>query len=147
MKTNIIFSQTELSSMAEVARQICGIITQQNLSLILLNGNLGSGKTHLTRCIIHHLAQDSNIIVDSPTFSIVNTYNIVNFGNISHFDLYRIKDYHELIEIDIDNTINSSTLSLIEWHIVAIPIIQHIKCLSVNIASDNSLYRNIEVNY
>ncbi len=79
---------------------------------ILLYGTLGCGKTFFTSNLIKEL--DSSITeVPSPTFSIVQNYT-TPVGEISHYDLYRIKDAEELYELDIDNALRNN-ITIIEW--------------------------------
>jgi tRNA threonylcarbamoyladenosine biosynthesis protein TsaE len=52
--------------------------------------------------------------IRSPTFSIVNTYETLDY-NIYHFDFYRLKNAAELVEIGYDEYINSNGVCLIEW--------------------------------
>jgi len=72
-------------------------------------GELGSGKTTIIKGIVKHF---SNSDVYSPSFIIVNEYQ----GKISifHFDLYRIKDFDELIDIGWEDYIDKGII-LIEW--------------------------------
>jgi tRNA threonylcarbamoyladenosine biosynthesis protein TsaE len=72
-------------------------------------GELGSGKTTIIKGIVKHF---SNSDVYSPSFVIVNEYQ----GKIPifHFDLYRIKDFDELIDIGWEDYIDKGII-LIEW--------------------------------
>jgi len=72
-------------------------------------GELGSGKTTIIKGIVKHF---SNSDVYSPSFIIVNEYQ----GKIPifHFDLYRIKDFDELIDIGWEDYIDKGII-LIEW--------------------------------
>ena len=79
---------------------------------ILLYGTLGCGKTFFTSYLIKALTK-SDIDVPSPTFSILQNYSC-NLGEISHYDLYRIKDASELYELDIDNALQNN-ITIIEW--------------------------------
>lgn len=79
---------------------------------ILLYGTLGIGKTFFTSQLIQTLL-NNKIEIPSPTFSIVQTYNI-NSTTISHFDLYRINDTSELFELDFDNILETN-ITIIEW--------------------------------
>lgn len=78
---------------------------------ILLNGNLGAGKTALSQAIITGLGITEN--VTSPTFSLMNSYRI-NGNNIYHFDLYRLEDVQELDGIGFYEY-SKEGLSIIEW--------------------------------
>jgi len=76
---------------------------------ILLYGDLGTGKTEFARAFIRAKLGDPNLVVPSPTFTIVQNYN-----GISHFDLYRIKSAAELYEIGFFDAIQNDIV-LIEW--------------------------------
>jgi tRNA threonylcarbamoyladenosine biosynthesis protein TsaE len=65
-------------------------------SVILLKGDLGSGKTTFCKGFASGLGFKDEIL--SPTYSILNEYQ-VNGKNLYHFDLYRLKSINEFIEI------------------------------------------------
>ncbi len=79
--------------------------------IVLLEGNLGSGKTFFVREVAKYFAIDE---VSSPTFAIVNEYD----GNVKiyHFDFYRIKKERELYDIGIDEYLSDEeAITFIEW--------------------------------
>jgi len=80
--------------------------------IILLKGNLGCGKTFFASCLINYL-QEKKDNITSPTFNIVYHYQTIK-GQISHFDLYRIKNKAELENINFREII-SNDICLIEW--------------------------------
>ena len=86
-------------------------------NIILLKGELGSGKTTLTRFIIKNLFLINKLkqpkIIPSPTFSLLQEYNLRKF-NICHYDFYRIKNLNEIYELGFEENIINN-ISIIEW--------------------------------
>lgn len=78
--------------------------------IICLIGDLGAGKTAFTRGFARYFGIDKG--VSSPTFIIMHRYSGTEI--INHYDLYRINDYEELIDIGFEEQIESG-ISLIEW--------------------------------
>jgi len=83
---------------------------------VALHGDLGVGKSEIARTIIQTLCGE-NTVVPSPTFTLVQTY-VAGDKKISHFDLYRISDVAELVEIGLDYAIQND-ITLIEWPDIA----------------------------
>ena len=79
--------------------------------VIVLTGDLGSGKTKLTEGILKYFGLENEI--SSPTFTIVNEYNTENL-NIYHFDVYRLADIDEFYAIGGDEYFEKGA-SIIEW--------------------------------
>lgn len=79
---------------------------------VALHGDLGMGKSEIARTIIQTL-RGADTVVPSPTFTIVQSYD-----GISHFDLYRINDKSELVEIGLPYAI-ANDITLIEWPDIA----------------------------
>ncbi|MGE0061762.1 MAG: tRNA (adenosine(37)-N6)-threonylcarbamoyltransferase complex ATPase subunit type 1 TsaE [Xanthobacteraceae bacterium] len=80
---------------------------------ITLSGDLGAGKTTFARALIRRLASDRALEVPSPTFTLIQTYDLPRFP-VAHIDLFRVSDSAELAEIGIDD-LTDKTVTLIEW--------------------------------
>jgi len=83
-----------------------------NSKTILFKGEMGVGKTTLIKSIAKQLG--FNKTLTSPTFSIVNEYEISD-GFLYHFDLYRIQKTEELYDFGVEEYIHSGEWNLVEW--------------------------------
>lgn len=81
--------------------------------VILLRGDLGSGKTTLTRGIARGLGLKDAAAVNSPSFTLVNIYQ----GDcpIYHVDLYRLQNDRDLYSIGIDDFLGRDGVTIVEW--------------------------------
>lgn len=113
--------------------------------IICLNGDLGTGKTHLTKGIAEGLEIDDNIT--SPTFNIVNEYD----GRLKlyHFDVYRVNDPDEIAAIGFDEYIFGEGVSVIEWSNLIEELIpdEHIEINIEKISGDDIHKRKVSINY
>lgn len=80
--------------------------------VVALHGDLGMGKSEIARTIIKTL-RGEDTVVPSPTFTIVQSYD-----GISHFDLYRLEDASELVEVGLQHAMQND-ITLIEWPEIA----------------------------
>ena len=80
--------------------------------LVILEGDLGTGKTALARAIIRTLADDPALEVPSPTFALVQPYQTPK-GPVLHADLYRLGDAGEADELGLLD--GADAIVLVEW--------------------------------
>ncbi|WP_366654302.1 tRNA (adenosine(37)-N6)-threonylcarbamoyltransferase complex ATPase subunit type 1 TsaE [Fodinicurvata sp. EGI_FJ10296] len=81
--------------------------------VVCLHGDLGAGKSALARAAIRSLAADPALEVPSPTFTLVQVYD-TRIGSVWHFDLYRLSDPEEAIELGWEEALVSGIV-LLEW--------------------------------
>lgn len=81
--------------------------------VVALSGGLGAGKTTLARGLLRALADDPNLEVPSPTFTLVQTYSTHRL-RVSHFDLYRLTGSDELDEIGFGDAAADGAV-VVEW--------------------------------
>ena len=110
--------------------------------VVLLNGDLGAGKTTFTQFVFSAL--DVKDVVNSPTFAILKTYQ----GKfvLHHFDTYRIST-EEAVEAGFDEIINEKeSVKFIEWSENISPLLPE-KTIVVNIKYINETEREFEIIY
>ena len=88
------------------------------------NGNMGAGKTTFIKCLCEAMGTED--VVNSPTFAIVNVYEVESIGDeamrlkgekaeVYHFDCYRIKDLREAMDMGTEEYLYSGNYCFIEW--------------------------------
>ncbi len=98
-----------LPDLPKIAEQVLLAVPNKTL---LFYGEMAVGKTTLIKEIVKQLGVKDTI--SSPTFSIVNEYEIED-DKIYHFDFYRIEDEEEILDIGIEEYFYSNHWILIEW--------------------------------
>ncbi len=99
-----------LSEIDEVAKEL---LPQINSNIVLLNGEMGAGKTTMIKALCKALKCPD--VVSSPTFSLINEYRTVDHKPLYHFDCYRIENEEEAYDFGAEEYLYSGHLCLIEW--------------------------------
>lgn len=99
-------AETELAAV-----QIAASLPERGV--VLLRGEMGAGKTTLIKVLCALLGVQDE--VSSPTFALVNEYLTAENRRIYHFDLYRIDDPEEALDIGIEEYFEDDALSFVEW--------------------------------
>jgi tRNA threonylcarbamoyladenosine biosynthesis protein TsaE len=86
--------------------------------VVLLSGELGSGKTTLTKGIVSGLGAASEEEVTSPTFTLVHVYGQSQqraVGKVYHVDLYRIENSHDFETLGMEDVFEQPGVLIVEW--------------------------------
>jgi tRNA threonylcarbamoyladenosine biosynthesis protein TsaE len=104
----IEFQLNELNSVVEQ-------VWKQNskFKIWTFNASMGSGKTTFINALCKFLKVDE--VSSSPTFSIINEYQSKIVGTIFHLDLFRLKDEQEVLDVGVEDVLNSNNYCFIEW--------------------------------
>lgn len=125
--------------------QVITTITKDvsNYPIVLLYGDLGSGKT----TFVNQLIQDWNGVdqASSPTFSIINEYD-TDLGLIYHMDFYRLNSIEEVMNIGIMEYLESPSICIIEWPELILPLID-MNHIAINISLQDNLMREVQISY
>ncbi|MDP2058124.1 MAG: tRNA (adenosine(37)-N6)-threonylcarbamoyltransferase complex ATPase subunit type 1 TsaE [Flavobacteriaceae bacterium] len=107
----------KLSELESVSRLILDFCAHK---VVLINGEMGAGKTTLIKSLLKTLGCKDN--VSSPTFSLVNEYQI-DTEKIFHFDFYRINHVEEALDMGFEEYLDQNARVFIEWPDIVLPLI------------------------
>ncbi len=99
----------QLHDIQRIAQEV---LEQRPKKILLFNGAMGAGKTTFIKSLCQVLGVKTS--TSSPTFSLVNEYETPS-GALYHFDLYRLKNEIEALDMGIDEYLYSGNWCFIEW--------------------------------
>jgi tRNA threonylcarbamoyl adenosine modification protein YjeE len=103
-----------LANEAETRRLAMDLaMAAQANDIVTLEGDLGTGKSTLARALIRAVAEDDKLDVPSPTFALVQPYDLKRLP-VVHADLYRVASADEIAELGWDE-VSDNALLLVEW--------------------------------
>ena len=143
--SNQIFDLRELE---KLAIDLCKDISVGDI--YLFQGELGAGKTTFVRLLINNLYVLNNLpkpsSITSPTFPILITYEL-NSSQIYHYDLYRVKNFNELDQLDFFENLNKN-ITFIEWPelLISLPLNKNHYLINLDIISETKRKINISFN-
>ena len=82
-------------------------------ALVLLAGDLGTGKTTLTKGLVSGLGAAKEDDVTSPTFTLVHVYG--KQAKVYHADLYRIDSFHDFETLGLEDIFAAPAVAILEW--------------------------------
>ena len=135
-------TEERIVNLLELENFSCNFANKVSTSeLILVKGDLGSGKTTLIRLLIKNIfflnKEKPPKIIPSPSFPIVQSYELKDFI-IHHYDFYRVNEIKEIIEVGFEESILGN-ITFIEWPEVILPIISSYKFRTIELSI---LYNN-----
>ena len=117
--------------------------------IILLQGDIGTGKTTFTRMWINALHYKAGITppssIKSPTFPIMISYDLKQY-EVYHYDLYRLRNSKELQELDIFENFTKNIL-IIEWPELLMKELEKKNYYLIKFSFTDSSTRQIELNH
>ncbi|MDD2656727.1 MAG: tRNA (adenosine(37)-N6)-threonylcarbamoyltransferase complex ATPase subunit type 1 TsaE [Patescibacteria group bacterium] len=117
--------------------------------IILLQGELGAGKTTMSKGIAKGLSITDEIV--SPTFTLMNVYNVVesqksNVKSLVHIDTYRLESEENLIEIGVEDYLGEpDVVTIIEWPEKIKDLISNKKTIEISIVKQDDNSREITI--
>lgn len=110
MRPELELDISDLNDIASHAKAILDFA--QDTKIFLFEAPMGAGKTTLIKEICIQLGSADHF--SSPTYAIINEYDYPG-GRIYHFDLYRLKDEEELLDLGIEEHLGPGNYCFFEW--------------------------------
>ena len=105
------FSVTSIHDLKDVSVYLLNLLNSS--SVVVLEGEMGAGKTTFVQETLKAMGIEE--LNGSPTYSLINQYKSLFFGDVFHLDLYRLKSLEEVFDIGIEDILYQNAISFIEW--------------------------------
>jgi len=123
-----------------VAKEILETIGHQKV--IAFYAEMGSGKTTLISAILRAMGIET--LEGSPTYSLVNSYESPYYGEVMHFDMYRLNSIEEAMDAGVEELLYSGAYCFVEWAEIIEPLLPD-DVVKVKITINESGERLIQV--
>lgn len=114
------FESSTVEETVSIGQEVMNKATSYDMSsvgiVLLLDGQMGAGKTHLTKGIAQSLGIDK--VVKSPTYNYINEYKLDNGGKLIHIDAWRIQEKNDLDRLKLKDYFKPENVVVIEWSAV-----------------------------
>ena len=140
-----LFHEKEMEFLGQVLAKALGEMSEQIQEqglIIRLNGDLGAGKTTLTRAILRGLGYQKR--VKSPTFSLLEIYKLKDF-TLNHFDYYRFESPEEFEDAGFRENFGPGQVTISEWTSKAEPYVPEADIQIVITQGDEEEKREVKI--
>ncbi|MCI5983518.1 MAG: tRNA (adenosine(37)-N6)-threonylcarbamoyltransferase complex ATPase subunit type 1 TsaE [Marinilabiliaceae bacterium] len=135
------FIAHNLDELESIAPKILAAIGRSRV--VAMDAPMGAGKTTLVKALCKALGSIS--VVNSPTFAIINDYELPTGASVFHFDLYRLKNIDEAYNMGFDEYFYSGNYCFVEWPDIAADLFPpDTRKLTISVADDGSRTITIE---
>lgn len=102
-----------------VAKELLEYIGNQKV--VAFYAEMGSGKTTLISAVLRAMGIES--LEGSPTYSLVNSYESPYYGEVMHFDIYRLNSLEEAMDAGVEELLYSGAYCFVEWAEIIEPLL------------------------
>ncbi|MEN9348015.1 MAG: tRNA ((37)-N6)-threonylcarbamoyltransferase complex ATPase subunit type 1 TsaE [Bacteroidota bacterium] len=120
------YQVSNLDELQHFAQEFVSAYTEPGV--FLLNGHMGAGKTTMVNALCKAWGIEES---SSPTFSLVNEYANKDGIRIFHFDLYRLKNIDEALDIGFEEYLDQKAFVFIEWPEIILPLLDRYVEISI----------------
>jgi tRNA threonylcarbamoyladenosine biosynthesis protein TsaE len=106
--------QYRLKELTKVAERLMGLVEVERAVIFALEGNLGAGKTALTKILAKKMGVNEEVV--SPTFVLSIQYSIFGMQRkLEHIDCWRMESFEELLQVGLEKMVEQKAIIILEW--------------------------------